>query len=273
MPAAVAGFNVAPVKSLGLQHPQELVLEPEGVRENRRFFLVQDDGRLFRGAFHGPLVRVRPTYDAGAERLVLTFPDGTAVEADACGERDAVGDFWGRPVPGRELAGEIGAALSDYAGVSLRVVRTAQDGIGCDSLHPVTLLGDGAVAELARRMGKEIDPRRFRMLIELSGVDPHAEDGWAGTLLQAGEAVIRVGGPVGRCANITHDPDTGERDLDTLRTLIAYRGIHNEKDVDFGVWGEVERPGRIRLGDAVRVLSMPTEEAAAGSIGAGMRPR
>ncbi|MGZ8782981.1 MAG: MOSC domain-containing protein [Gaiellaceae bacterium] len=250
MPAAVAGFNVAPVKSLGLEHPQELMLEPEGVRENRRFFLVQDDGRLFRGAAHGPLVRVRPAYDAGAERLALTFPDGTGVEVDARGEREVTGDFWGRPVPGRELAGEIGAALSDYAGVPLRVVRTAQDGTGCDSRHPVTLLGDGSVAELAGRVGREIDPRRFRMLIELSGVDPHAEDGWAGTLLRAGEAVIRVGGPVGRCANITHDPDTGERDLDALRAIKDYRGVVDGA-IQFGVLADVVEPGRVRDGDAV----------------------
>ncbi len=250
MPTAVAGFNVAPVKSLGLQHPEELVLEPEGARENRRFFLVQADGRLFRGAYHGPLVRVRPAYDAGSERLVLQFPDGTAVEADARGEDEVIGDFWGRPVAGRALAGEIGGALSDYAGQSLRIARTAEDGIGCDSLHPVSLLGDGSVGELAGRTGREIDPRRFRMLIELSGVEPHAEDRWEGTLLQVGDAVVRVGGPVGRCANITYDPDTGERDLDALRAIKDYRGVVDDK-ICFGVFADVVEPGRVRVGDTV----------------------
>jgi uncharacterized protein YcbX len=44
------------------------------------------------------------------------------------------------------------------------------------------------------------------------------------------------------------------RDLDTLRTIISYRGLRDGENVDFGVWGEVERPGRIRLGDAVSAL-------------------
>ena len=33
-----------------------------------------------------------------------------------------------------------------------------------------------------------------------------------------------------------------------------YRGLVDGKDLMFGVWGEVERPGTIRLGDAVTVI-------------------
>ena len=52
----------------------------------------------------------------------------------------------------------------------------------------------------------------------------------------------------------THDPDTGDPDLDTLQTLIAYRGLREGKHADFGVLADVIHPGRIRVGDAVTVL-------------------
>ena len=52
----------------------------------------------------------------------------------------------------------------------------------------------------------------------------------------------------------THDPATGERDLDTLHAIKEYRGQVDGKDLMFGVWGEVDTPGVIRLGDEVRVL-------------------
>ena len=61
--------------------------------------------------------------------------------------------------------------------------------------------------------------------------------------------------PDARCAITTQDPDTGERDLDTLRTIISYRGLREGKHADFGVLGEVAQPGRIRLGDRVSVLA------------------
>jgi uncharacterized protein YcbX len=52
----------------------------------------------------------------------------------------------------------------------------------------------------------------------------------------------------------TQNPDTGERDLDTLRTIISYRGLREGKHADFGVLGEVTIPGRIQLGDEVTVF-------------------
>lgn len=249
--AAVAGFNVAPVKSLGLQHPREIQLEGTGVRENRRFFLIQEDGRLFRGAYHGPLVRIRPEYDSASERLTLHFPGGSAVAADTVGGERAIGDFWGRPVPGCVLDAELCAALSDYARKPLRILRADEDGVGTDSLHPVSLVGDGSVSELGSRIGDPaLDARRFRMLVELAGVEPHAEDQWQTSLLQLGDAMVRVGGPVGRCANTTYDPDTGIRDHDTLRAILAYRG-KVDGEVRFGVYADVVEPGRVRIGDAV----------------------
>ena len=67
---------------------------------------------------------------------------------------------------------------------------------------------------------------------------------------------MRVGGPVDRCAVTTRDPDTGERDLDTLRLLKDYRG-QRESDgaVLFGVYAYVERPGVVRVGDAFAPLA------------------
>jgi uncharacterized protein len=35
----------------------------------------------------------------------------------------------------------------------------------------------------------------------------------------------RITGPVDRCVVTTRDPDTGERDLDTLRLIKRYRGM------------------------------------------------
>ena len=196
-------------------------------------------------------MRVRPEYDAAAERLTLRFPDGAVVRADAVGGEQATGDFWGRSVPGRVLEPGICDALSDYAGKPLRIVRAADDGIGTDSVHPVSLVGDGSVSELGVRLGAtNLDPRRFRMLVELGGLEPHAEDEWRGSLLRLGEAVVRVGGPVGRCANTTYDPETGVRDHDTLRAIHEYRG-KVDGEVCFGVYADVVEPGRVRVGDAV----------------------
>ena len=76
---SVAWITIAPVKALALVHRDEVELEPFGVRENRRFYLVDEDGRLVNGKTVGPLVGVVPDYDAVSGQLALRFPDGSVV--------------------------------------------------------------------------------------------------------------------------------------------------------------------------------------------------
>ncbi len=44
MAARVAWISVAPVKALALAQLDEVLVEPFGVRENRRFHLIGEDG-------------------------------------------------------------------------------------------------------------------------------------------------------------------------------------------------------------------------------------
>lgn len=253
--ARVVRLNVAPVKSLGLQHPDDLWLGATGAPGDRRFFLVDETGRMVRGAYHGPLVRVRVELDG--EALALAFPDGTRAAAPLAHGEAVVASFFGkRPVPGRVLAGPWADALTRYAGRPLRIVEAHVPGAGTDSAIPVSIVSRESVAELSRRGGAtgELDARRFRMHVEIEGVRAHEEDEWEGRLVRVGDALVRAGAPVARCANTTYDPETGERDFDTLRAIKDYRGQREDGEVCFGVYATVEQPGRVRVGDAVEPL-------------------
>jgi uncharacterized protein YcbX len=252
----VARISISPVKGFRLLHPEQVELAPNGVAENRRFFLVGPDGQRLRSSQTPWPARVQAEYDADSERLRMEFPDGGRVEGDASTEGEPVHSTSGTiDVRGRVVDGPWEAPLSRLAGHLVRLVRADEVGSGLNA--PVTLVSDGSLARLAQEAGRsEVDPRRFRMLFELAGCEPHEEDAWDGRLLVIGDAVLRVGGPVDRCAVTTRDPETGERDLDTLRVLKDYRG-QRESDgaVLFGVYATVDHPGRVRVGDPVRQLA------------------
>jgi uncharacterized protein YcbX len=243
------------VKALGLVHRDEVDLEPFGVRENRRFFLVDDEGRMMNGKVIGPLVRVIADYDDGTRRLALRMPDGEVVEGEVRVGGEVVTQISRRPVAGHLVEGPWSEALSELAGRTLRLVRTDRAGDGADrGLHGgMSLVGTASLEALAKAAGVErVDGRRFRMLFGVTGVPPHAEDGWIGRRVRIGNAVVRLRGNVGRCAITTQDPDTGVPDLDTLHVLGEYRGdVETSEPLPFGVWGEVVEPGRVRLGDPV----------------------
>lgn len=237
----------------------ELALESFGSLENRRFHLLDERGRFVNGLtrLEHSLFAVAARWEPDADTLSLTFPDGSVVD-----DRVELGEhvstwFYDRGEPGRIVEGPWAQALSDYAGRELRLARTDAPGRAVDRADgPVSIVSDESVEELARQAGVDAaDARRFRMLVGVRGGEPHVEDTWIGRDVRIGEAVVRVHEQVARCAITTKNPDTGERDLDTLRVIKAYRGTRGEKQLDFGVYGEVVTPGRVRVGDAIEPLA------------------
>ena len=252
--SAVVRLSIAPVRSLALEHPSEILLTEHGVAEDRRFYLIDEQGFLVDRVVVGRLAQAFAHTDPAGERLSVRLPDGTLIEGQVELGEAVETPLHGRTAVGHLVVGPWADALAPLAGRRVRLVRCDRIG-GTRTKHPATLVSQGSVAELARQSRvASVDPRRFRMLIDLDGDVAHEEDGWIGGRIALGETIMHISGPVPRCAITTQDPDTGFRDLDTLRTILAYRGPGEERKAMFGVYGEVEQPGRIRVGDEVRVL-------------------
>ena len=250
----VARLSIAPVRSLGLQHPTEIELTEVGAVEDRRFFLTNDENRLIDQLIVFKLVQVASQTDPEATTLWMRFPDGTVVDGDVELAEAVETPIHGRTGIGHRVVGPWAEALTDFVGMPIRVIRCDRPG-GTRRGNPASIISDGSLRELAAHAGRDwVDPRRFRMLIDLEDAVAHEEDGWIGYRIRIGDAVLRVTKPDARCAMTTHDPDTGQPDLDTLRTIISYRGLREGKNADFGVLADVEEPGRVRLGDEVTLL-------------------
>ena len=254
----VARFNVTPVKSTALHHPERLRLDERGATGDRRFFFVDATGHRFSGATKAPILPIHAAYDEATDHLELRLPDGVVVAGPARPDGAAlVVNVYGRPVPAHVVEGDFGEALSAYAGHEIRLARPDRPGDAID-VRPVTLVSLESVAELARRGQHDgrLDPGRFRMTIEIEGVSaPHEEDSWAGRRVRVGGAVIRIDEPVPRCVVTTLDPDTGLRDFPTLRVIRDYRGTNAERQLEFGVYAEVVEPGEVSVGDPVEPLA------------------
>jgi MOSC domain-containing protein len=248
----VARISIAPVKGLGLVHPEEVLLGRSGVPNDRRFYLVDPSGRLVNNKTCGELMQVRPEVSEDALRLTLAFPSGEVVGGDVTLGDAVETSFYGRPITGRFVDGPWSEALSAHAGRPLRVVRTDEHGAAIDRTHVVSVISGGSLAALGRRAGVDrVDGRRFRMTIELEGGEEHEEDAWIGGEAAVGAARIRVTGTVGRCVVTTRNPDTGVSDFDTLGVLAGYRTLREGKSFGCGVCGDVLEAGAVRVGDSL----------------------
>jgi uncharacterized protein YcbX len=253
MPVTVSSLAIAPVKGMRLMPASELDILAAGPRGDRAFVVVDAGGELVSTSRTPALLEVAPSWDPAAGLLELRFPDGREVAAaPEFGEPVAISFYDGRPVTGRLIAGALSDALSTHLGRPVRLLALDPAQTGADDF-PVTIMSTASLAALGEALeGGEPDPRRFRMTITVDGVGAWEEHGWAGGELAIGDVGLRVVDPVPRCVVTTRDPDRGQSDVPVLKALAELRG---KKDVTFGVWCEVTRPGRLHVGDVVRALS------------------
>lgn len=89
---------------------------------------------------------------------------------------------------------------------------------------------------------------RWRANIWFDGEEAWQEHDWIGQDLKFGTAVLRTKERAVRCDATKANPETGERDVDTLRTLNVLG--HQ----DFGVYAEVITSGTVTVGDTLELI-------------------
>jgi uncharacterized protein YcbX len=115
--------------------------------------------------------------------------------------------------------------------------------------HPrgfVSIINLASVRELQARIGRQLDPRRFRANLYVEGWPAWIENAVEGRNIRLGEARGRVLKPIVRCVATHVDPQTGERDMDVVNALNDGFG-----HTLCGIYVEVEQDGRVRVGDEV----------------------
>lgn len=254
--STVSALAFTPVKGTRLLSARRVELGKAGVAEDRRFFVIDAHDRMVNGKQFGALQAVVARYEPD-RRLTLTFPDGEVAAGQVLHGAEAKVRFFSRERVVRTLEGPWAAALSRHLGQPVRLAEAAAEGTAVDRGvdGAVSLISRGSLRRLAEiAQEPEIDARRFRMLVEVDGIEPNQEDGWVGRVVRLGPARVRMRGHVGRCLVTTRDPEGGEVDLPTLDFLSWYRhDAGTTEPLALGVYGEVLTPGAVAVGDPVAV--------------------
>ena len=178
---------------------------------------------------------VRTRYDEAAGALHAEAPGREPFARDV---RDEAGrrafDAWLTPVLAADDAGPY--RMIDGAGW-----RFLDDPAG----H-VSVLNLASVRDLEQRLGRPVDPLRFRANIHVEGWAPWAENAMAGRALTLGGAGVEALRPITRCAAPDVDPVTAERDMAVTRDLHRLYG-----HLWCGLYVQVTRGGTVAVGDAV----------------------
>ena len=252
----IKSIHIAPVKSLALIDPESVHVSANGIEEDRRFLVRNDAGAMITQRQIGKLAQVKTGYSLSSGTLRLDFPNGESVSGMPELGRWVEMKVFQRMVSGQVVAGELSEALSDFCGEDLTLVKPESAGM-CQDAYPVSLLSQASIEHLGNmaQNGVTVEYRRFRPNFLLDGCAPHEEDTWLDREVAIGDELrLRVEMLDPRCAITTLNPDTGKRDMDTLRLILGYRPGVSDNGACFGVYGSVVTPGAVSVGDTLKVM-------------------
>jgi hypothetical protein len=270
MPLKVAALNVYPVKGLKGIALQEARCTARGLEHDRRWMVVDGDGVFLSQRSHPRMATVWTDIDAHA--LTLSAPDVDPVEIalDAQGPTLRV-RVWKSELDAVAVSAPADRWLSEYLGFACRLVHMPDSSerqspeayggaghlVGFADAFAYLVVGEASLTDLNARLAQRghapLPMNRFRPNIVVSGGAPYAEDDWGE--VRVGAAALRGVKPCGRCQVTTTDQATGEvRGPEPLATLATYRESA-QYGVMFGANCIALQEGRIRVGDAVSVVS------------------
>lgn len=201
----------------------------------------------------------------------VTTPGGARVRSTDGDIDDVLSGLLGRPVtltdtpPAQATLDRAVPEEVLRAGLDARVpVEVSRLGTGSPEgtffdfapLHLLTTSALDRIAELSPRKAVDFERYRPNVVIRTPG-GGFVENGWAGRELRVGEVVLRVLFPTPRCSVPTLEHGDLPRDPEALRVLARHNRVA-PRETDgpqpcAGVYAEVVRPGRIGVGDEVRL--------------------
>jgi MOSC domain-containing protein len=224
----VAALWRYPVKSMAAEPLDEVEVSWHGLAGDRRWAFVRDG--LERSGF--PWLTIRERSDMWHYRPSFADPHRPDASRTLVSTPD-----------GRELD-VVDPALAAELGSGVRVIKQNR---GVFDTSPLSLTTTGSVAAIGELVGEKLEPHRFRpnILVEAAAGEPFTEDDWVGSVLQIGDARMRVDLRDERCVMVNVDPATSERNAAVLKA------IARERDACLGVYGSTVTPGRVAVGDPV----------------------
>lgn len=113
----------------------------------------------------------------------------------------------------------------------------------------ISLVNLASVADLGQRLGKTLDPLRFRANLYIEGWPAWAEMQLVGSAVRLGGVQARAFATTVRCAATHVDPQAGQRDLELTQALWEQYGHR-----DCGLYLSVEQGGRLAVGDPLAFI-------------------
>lgn len=253
---------IYPIKSAGPICLVSSDVEEKGLQFDRRYMLIDEDGKFITGRTHPQLTQIKIKLISGG--LVVDAPEmePLMVLEEKFSGGNIISTVWSD-----EVAALHCNILYDiwfsvflnkrcqlvFCGESTeRFVKRKETQVSFADGYPLLLINQRSLDQFNARLNEPVSALHFRPNLVVNGDFPFVEDSW--DRIKIGEVEFEVSKPCGRCPFINVDPKTGiAAENIVLDTLAEFR--YFEGSIDFGQNLIALNGGVIKEGDELQVIS------------------
>ncbi len=257
-------IRIYPIKACAGTDVQEASMDERGLRYDRRWMLVDEQGIDLHQFDHPRLASV--VVALADDNLWIQAPGMSELHIPLQPEQDTplIAQWFQGLSEAVPASKEADAWFQDFLHVPCQLVfmpaeaqHVVEPGyeinydLAAFTSFQYHLLGQGSLDDLNRRLATPVPMERFRPNLVVAQAPAFAEDNWH--TIQINDCIFHVVKPCDRCAIITVDEVRGVMTgKEPLTTLAKYRTF-NQK-VLFGQYLLSQERGVLRVGDEVQVI-------------------
>jgi hypothetical protein len=264
MTLQLLSIHTYPIKSCaGIDHDTALA-EARGFQGDRRFMIVDRDGKFITQRTDPNLARVKLKNESSGLRVSAQGFSDLHVPFDFDKDTKKAVEVWSSTLE----AWDCGEAVADWfsrfltrpvrlVGMDADIQRKRTSTVNAEDFevsfadgYPYLLTASASLDDLNARLETPVPMDRFRANLVVSTEAAFIEESWR--RIQIGSIIFQVVKPCGRCTITTVNQSSGIAGKEPLKTLSTYRRAGNQ--VNFGMNLLAETTGPVKRGDSVTVI-------------------
>ena len=260
---------IYPVKSLGGIHLDFANITTRGLENDRRFMLVDENGRFMSQREH-PQLAIFQTKIEDDFLKITHKKTGQILSINLLSNSQLASlsvTIWDDETTAIEVSTEASLWFTQIVGIPTRLIYmpeeshrktdalyslTGEEITSFSDGYPILIIGQSSLNDLNNRLENPVNINRFRPNFVFTNGEPFEEDNWHEFTV----GNIRFFGvkPCARCVMTTIDQETGEKKgKEPLLTLNKYRKAGNK--ILFGQNVLISQLGTVSVGDDVTIIS------------------
>ena len=259
----LTNLYIYPIKSTKGIELRQTRVEEKGLKDDRRYMLVDNNGQFITGRTHPQLTQVNIEFSKKGLLVSTANHPSFYIQPEHFSKETIIVSIWSDMVEAQHCHIDydrwfshflkLDCKLVYFSESSIRCVKNKQTQVGFADGYPLLLINQASVDTLNTYLDSPVTALHFRPNIIINGEQPFIEDNWA--RIKIGEVEFEVSKPCSRCNFTNVNPKTGVADMEQpLKTLAKFRFKQEKGNIDFGQNLIPLNQGIIKSGDTIQVL-------------------